>query len=83
MKLLVISHMYPNPIEPFSGLFVHQQLKELSKFCEVKVIAPRSWSPKILWFRKKWRPYGRCPASEVIDGIWGSRSDLSVYKINI
>ena len=69
MKLLVISPMYPNPIEPFSGIFVHQQLKELSKSCEVKVVSPISWAPKILWFRKKWRRYGRCPVSDVLDGI--------------
>jgi len=69
MRVLVISHMYPNVVEPHSGIFVHKQLKELAKLCQVKVVSPVPWSPRALWFRSKWRRYGQRSGFDVLDGI--------------
>lgn len=69
MKLLVISHMYPSPRDHFGGIFVHQQVRALSRLCDVKVISPKPWAPRMLWLRRKWRQYGRDPDRDVLDGI--------------
>ncbi len=46
MKVLVLSTMYPNSVMYLSGIFVHEQVKALSKVgVEVKVIAPVPHSP--------------------------------------
>ena len=43
MKILVITNLFPNNKEPNRGVFNKQQMAELAKLCEVKVIAPVAW----------------------------------------
>jgi glycosyltransferase involved in cell wall biosynthesis len=40
MKLLFVSNLFPNPVEPVRGMFNAQQVAALSKLCEVTVVAP-------------------------------------------
>lgn len=40
MKLLFVSNLFPNPIEPVRGMFNAQQVAALSKLCDVTVVAP-------------------------------------------
>lgn len=41
LKVLVISHMYPNPANPMSGIFVHNQVKALAAAgVECRVVSP-------------------------------------------
>jgi teichuronic acid biosynthesis glycosyltransferase TuaC len=40
MKILSLSTVYPNPGEPGLGLFVRSRLQALTRYAEVKVIAP-------------------------------------------
>lgn len=58
MKVLVITNLFPNALEPVRGAFNRQQVIELSKLCELKVIAPLP-----LHYDK------RIPDTEVIDDI--------------
>ncbi len=69
MKILVISHLFPNQVNPTLGLFVQQQIKALAKHCDLRVIAPLPWVPAILRFNKKWQTYNQTPDFEIIDGI--------------
>lgn len=71
MKILVISHMYPNVINQVYGIFVANQVQELIKLGhEVKVISPVPWSGKIIqWAGKKWKKYGEIPLEEERDGV--------------
>ncbi|MFW6030035.1 MAG: glycosyltransferase [Halanaerobiales bacterium] len=70
MKVLILSHLYPNKTNPSYGIFVHQQVKKLVELgIEVKVIAPVPYSPGILHFYDKWRDYGSIPDRENIEGI--------------
>ncbi|OHB71651.1 MAG: hypothetical protein A2W23_07350 [Planctomycetes bacterium RBG_16_43_13] len=39
-KPLIISHLFPNSNSPVYGIFVYEQLKKLSKLCDVRVIVP-------------------------------------------
>jgi teichuronic acid biosynthesis glycosyltransferase TuaC len=45
MKVLTVSHMFPNPLEPFKGVFVAEISSALQKFVEIRVAAPLSWFP--------------------------------------
>ena len=71
MKILVLSTMYPNSVMYLSGIFVHEQVKALSKVgVEVKVIAPVPYSPfPLKHFSKKWSLYSEIPQFEIIDEI--------------
>lgn len=66
MKILVLSHMYPSRFNEVSGIFVHQQVKELrEQGCEVKVISPVPWTPfPINKLKAKWKAYSKIPNYE-------------------
>ncbi len=42
----MISHMYPSPVNPTAGIFVHEQVKALrARGHEVRVVSPKGWAP--------------------------------------
>lgn len=67
MKVLVLSHLYPNPIANMSGSFVHNQLRLLKDHCQVEVVSPVPWFP--LPGFGLWSAYHRIPPVDVLDGI--------------
>lgn len=70
MRILIISHMYPNSIHPNHGNFIHNHVKHLVREgCEVRVISPVPYAPKLLWIKPKWKRYGQIPYSDLIEGI--------------
>ncbi len=71
MRILVISHMYPSSFNRISGIFVHEQIKELRKQgCETKVISPVPWTPFPLdQARKKWKAYSKIPKRMNLEGV--------------
>ena len=58
MKLLIITNLFPNSVEPTRGVFNKQQFLELAKLCELKVIAPIPW-----------HKLSKVPNKEMIEGI--------------
>ncbi len=71
MRVLIISHMYPSHPDDISGIFVHQQVKELiNQGCEVKVISPVPWVPfPLRYFSKKWGKYSKIPKRAIFEGV--------------
>lgn len=47
MKILVISSMFPNNVQPTFGIFVKQRLLRLAKHCELKVVCPIPYCPLV------------------------------------
>ena len=45
MNVLVISHLFPNPIEPLKGVFVMEFVQALSRLVPTEVIAPLPYIP--------------------------------------
>jgi teichuronic acid biosynthesis glycosyltransferase TuaC len=45
MRILLLSHMYPNPVRPTDGTFVHDLAKALSNKCYLNVLAPVPFFP--------------------------------------
>jgi teichuronic acid biosynthesis glycosyltransferase TuaC len=65
-RILVISHMYPNPVNPMSGIFVHNQCKALKeKGVEIQVVSPIPRFP----LYPKWKRYKEIPNKLELDGI--------------
>ncbi len=45
IKVLIVTNLFPNNREPNRGIFVKQEVLELSKLCDLQVIAPVPWAP--------------------------------------
>lgn len=60
MKVLIISNLFPNKMEPNKAMFNKQQFGELSKLCELKIVAPLPYLKYSL---------GEVPKKEIIDDI--------------
>ena len=71
MRILILSHMYPNNINPVYGVFVHQQALALNKVGgQCQVICPVSYAPYPLTVVKaKWRNCASISRETIIDGI--------------
>ncbi len=71
MRVLVMTKIFPNRLEPLSSPFNRRQFAELGKLCNVEVLATIPWFPGAPAFRR-WSNAGRLtkvPASDTIDGL--------------
>jgi teichuronic acid biosynthesis glycosyltransferase TuaC len=71
LKLLLITNLFPNPVDPVRGVFIYQLVQELKSFCDITVICPLPWFPRIslLRFIKKWYSFSLIPKEYDVDGI--------------
>lgn len=70
MRVLVLSHMYPNAVSPLAGIFVRQQVRALAHLgVDVNVVAPVPWVPGFMTGRGKWGGYPSVPYTERPDGF--------------
>ena len=66
LKVLVLSHMYPNPVNRHAGVFVHNQCKALIHAgIEIRVVSPIPSFP----FYYKWNGYQKMPKKTEMEGI--------------
>jgi glycosyltransferase involved in cell wall biosynthesis len=71
MRVLILTKIFPNSLEPLSSPFNRQQFAQLARLCEVHVLATIPWFPGASAFAK-WSRAGRLlevPREERIDGI--------------
>ncbi len=71
MRVLVITKIFPNSVERASSPFNRRQFAELSRLCDVEVLATIPWFPGASALRR-WSAAGRLtqvPAEERIDGV--------------
>ena len=52
LKVLILSFLFPNPVQPNYGIFVYNRIQALQEFGDIRVIAPLQWYP----FRDRLRP---------------------------
>lgn len=71
INLLLITNLFPNPIDPTRGIFTLQLVKKLKLFYNVTIISPLPWFPKLSIFRifKKWHSFSLIPENYSIEGI--------------
>ena len=66
MKVLFLSNLYPNLLEPTRAVYNKQKIDYLKKYCEITVVAPVFWFPfKSLFLGTT----GNIPFKETIDGL--------------
>ncbi len=71
MRVLVLTKIFPNALEPLSSPFNRQQFAALGRRCEVEVLATIPWFPGARAFGR-WSAAGRVagvPRREIIDGL--------------
>jgi teichuronic acid biosynthesis glycosyltransferase TuaC len=69
MRVLVLSHLYPNGRRSLS-CFVHRQVKALAQQgCDVQVLSPVPWVPRHVVRSEKRKRYADVPKTAIIEGI--------------
>ena len=71
MRVVAITRLFPNPLEPLWCLFNKQQLAALGRLDEVEVLGVIPWFPGARATRR-WSAAGRLadvPATETVDGL--------------
>lgn len=67
MKVLMLSHMYPSPVNPTAGVFVHEQVKALVRLGhDVRVMSPTAWAPPLV---PRYRAHRAVPRTDVIETV--------------
>jgi len=69
LRILTLSALFPNKQQPTQAIFVKNRIYALSKFCEVKVVAPVPWVFLASVFIRKYRLFARIHHSEIQDGM--------------
>lgn len=68
IKLLIITHTFPTKHNPVAAIFLLNQLEELKKHCDIRIIFPYAYVPRI----KILNPYFRfsdVPEQETVKGM--------------
>src|SRR5260221_7964599 len=71
MRVLIVTKIFPNAVEPLSSPFNRQQFAALSRLCDVEVLATIPWFPGASALGR-WSAAGRLttvPTRESIDGM--------------
>jgi teichuronic acid biosynthesis glycosyltransferase TuaC len=69
VKVVLITRMFPNEIEPYSGMFVYEQAYELAKRTELTVINPVDRYPSLHRYRDLNRKREAIPRYRKFDGF--------------
>jgi teichuronic acid biosynthesis glycosyltransferase TuaC len=58
MRILVLTHLFPNQGNPNHGIFAARQLYEIRRQgAEIEVLVPMVWRPPLLGCFKRWQVY--------------------------
>jgi teichuronic acid biosynthesis glycosyltransferase TuaC len=71
MRVVIMTKIFPNAVEPLSSPFNRRQFSALAKLCDLEVLATIPWFPGAKVFRR-WSHAGRLtkvPARDSIDGV--------------
>lgn len=68
MRILLTSHLFPNAVDPVLGTFVREEARFLRNYCELHLIAPIPWFPRIKGFGR-WSQLATIPYREDVRGI--------------
>jgi len=68
MNVLALSYLFPNHKQPSHGIFIYNRLKAVSKYHNIKVVAPVPWFPLSRYF-SKYKELGDVPYFETCDGL--------------
>jgi glycosyltransferase involved in cell wall biosynthesis len=61
MRIVIVTKIFPNAMEPLSSPFNRQQFDALSRLADVRLLATIPWFPGAAWLAR-WSPAGRLSA---------------------
>lgn len=68
MRVLVLSHLFPNKRDAAAGTFVLEQVKQLQAAgIEVVVVSPTPWAPRFLAWHRSVKKHIGIPVGETVD----------------
>ncbi|MBI4846000.1 MAG: glycosyltransferase family 4 protein [Candidatus Omnitrophica bacterium] len=69
-NILIVSNLYPNPLETNRGIFVESLVRELRNNCDVAVLCPLPWFPKSGLLKKfrSWHKFALIGGKYCING---------------
>jgi teichuronic acid biosynthesis glycosyltransferase TuaC len=82
MNVLIVSRLYPRPMDPVLGIFVEEEARALARHCNLRVVSPTPWFPPVKLF-PRWYRYSRLPLREVRQGIDVYRPGTVVLPRNL
>jgi len=67
----MLTNLYPNSQEPNRGIFTAQLVAELKRICDIRVLSPLPWFPKMDIFKKyeRWYKFALVPKDSNYNGI--------------
>jgi glycosyltransferase involved in cell wall biosynthesis len=66
----MLSHLYPTPAAPLSGIFVQKQAAALrAAGLDLTLIHPTPWAPRLFPPNTRYGRFARVPAAENVDGL--------------
>ena len=68
MRILIVSGLFPNRVQPYRGIFIQRQAVELSRRADVRVIAPVAYVPSFLAL-SRYSAYSKVPPHDTMEGI--------------
>src|SRR6476660_1817004 len=71
MRVLIMTKIFPNRLEPSSSAFNREQFAALGRLCDVEVLATIPWFPGA-WAVRRWSRAGRLldvPRDDQIAGL--------------
>jgi teichuronic acid biosynthesis glycosyltransferase TuaC len=66
MRVLIVTRIFPSCVRPEHAPYNRMQFGELSRLCDVRLLALRPWLPGGGWLRRS--PYDGLPRQETLDG---------------
>ena len=71
MKVLLVTNLFPTPVDPERGIFTLQLAKRLAEKADVTVICPLPWFPgwKVFSGLKKWYHFSQVPYQYEMQGV--------------
>lgn len=71
MKIITLTTLYPNALQPRHGIFVKNRLQAMDEIDNFnrQVIAPLPYNPHLRAFTSRYKFYEELPDAEIIDGI--------------
>lgn len=71
MNLLLVTNLYPTPVESTRGIFVYQLVERLRVHCDITVVCPLPWFPAVPLpaAAAQWRSFSGVPSEYSVDGL--------------
>lgn len=71
LKVLLITNLFPTPVDSYRGIFTYQLVKRLKETCDMTVVCPLPWFPRLSVLRilDKWYPFSQIPCQYEVQGI--------------